>query len=82
MKKQAISLWSYFLLPLFAMMILACSNDNDINGDIPDPEYDYGTDRISLNDWNWDKTHSSVRWESLYLGSSALLTGRFNEFSI
>ena len=82
MRTLAVNRISYFLVPMLLMLMIACSNDNDINGDLPDPDYDYGTDRISLADWNFDKTHSSVRWESLYLGSSALLTGRFNEFAV
>jgi len=30
--------------------------------------------------WRFDKSHSSVRWQTAYVGSQALLTGRFNSF--
>lgn len=32
--------------------------------------------------WKMDKTHSSVLWQSSYVGASGLLTGRFNHFGI
>ena len=82
MKNRAVNLLSYLWIPLVIVMMAACSNDNSVGGDVPDPDFDYGTDRVSLADWNFDQTHSSVRWESLYLGSSALLTGRFNDFTL
>ncbi len=34
------------------------------------------------NEWKFDKTHSSVLWETNYVGASGLLTGRFNQFGI
>lgn len=71
------------LIPLVALLLSSCTHDNDLIGEIPPPDYQYGDDLISLEtQWGFDKTHSSVRWESLYLGTSALLTGRFNEFSV
>ena len=43
-----------------------------------------GTDAFSLGQGNWklDKAHSSVMWETGYLGTSGLLTGRFNMFGV
>lgn len=32
--------------------------------------------------WKMDKTHSSVLWSTNYVGSSGLLTGRFNQFGM
>jgi hypothetical protein len=32
------------------------------------------------NEWKFDKAHSSVLWETNYVGASGLLTGRFNQF--
>lgn len=43
----------------------------------------YGTDSVRASDgWVFDKVHSSVRWETAYLGVGALITGRFNNFAI
>lgn len=58
-----------------------CTRENELvvsNG----PEIVRGTDKTSLTDvrWSFDKTHSNVMWETAYIGSTALLTGRFNSF--
>lgn len=34
----------------------------------------------NANEWKLDKSHSSVLWETNYVGASGLLTGRFNQF--
>lgn len=34
------------------------------------------------NEWKFDKTHSSVLWQTNYVGAAGLLTGRFNQFGI
>ena len=34
------------------------------------------------SEWKFDKSHSSVLWETNYVGASGLLTGRFNQFGI
>jgi hypothetical protein len=36
----------------------------------------------NTNEWKYDKTHSSVLWETSYVGASGLLTGRFNQFGL
>jgi polyisoprenoid-binding protein YceI len=42
-----------------------------------------GTDVIDMSaGWTFDKAHSNVTWETAYMGASALLTGRFNQFGI
>jgi polyisoprenoid-binding protein YceI len=33
-------------------------------------------------DWNFDKVHSSITWETFYYGTQAFVTGRFNVFNI
>lgn len=33
-------------------------------------------------EWKLDKSHSSVLWSTAYVGSSGLLTGRFNQFGM
>lgn len=58
-----------------------CTRENELavsNG----PEIVRGTDKTSLTDtrWTFDKSHSNVMWETAYIGSTSLLTGRFNSF--
>lgn len=36
----------------------------------------------NTNEWKFDKAHSSVLWQTNYVGASGLLTGRFNQFGI
>ncbi|MBK8404358.1 MAG: YceI family protein [Saprospiraceae bacterium] len=36
----------------------------------------------NANEWKFDKTHSSVLWQTKYVGAAGLLTGRFNQFGI
>ncbi len=33
-------------------------------------------------EWKMDKAHSSVLWQTNYVGASGLLTGRFNQFGV
>ncbi len=67
----------------FFLTFQACTHDDDLQADIGPPDYEYGDDVITTSgDWSFDQNHSNVRWETLYLGSGALLTGRFNEFEI
>ena len=83
MKSFKLIIFSSILLGCMVALfsITSCTHDDQVIGQIPDPTYEYGDDIISTNDgWSFDKTHSSVRWESTYLGTSALLTGRFNSF--
>jgi polyisoprenoid-binding protein YceI len=80
-------------LPLFCGAILVsaglfmtqCTHDDEVmtpDGLDPTP-VERGDDLISFSDdWSFDKTHSSIRWETAYLGTAALLTGRFYDFSI
>jgi hypothetical protein len=75
-------------LPLFCGAILVsaglfmtqCTHDDEVmtpDGLDPTP-VERGDDLISFSDdWSFDKTHSSIRWETAYLGTAALLTGRF-----
>lgn len=60
----------------------SCTREDALVGPIEPPDYQYGDQTLKNSEgWNFDKTHSSVLWESDYLGVSALLTGRFNTFS-
>ena len=67
----------------FSMLsyISSCTHDDDAISLITDPTFEYGDDVINVTDgYGFDKTHSSVRYETAYLGTSALLTARFNDF--
>jgi len=65
----------------FLAEISSCTHDDEFFDDLPTSTFEYGSDMVKVSDgYNFDKTHSSVRWESAYLASSALLTGRFNNF--
>jgi polyisoprenoid-binding protein YceI len=67
------------------LFMTQCTHDDEVmtpDGMDPTP-VERGDDLISFSDdWSFDKTHSSIRWETAYLGSAALLTGRFNDFNI
>jgi polyisoprenoid-binding protein YceI len=62
--------------------IVSCTHDDEIvssNG----TNIQRGTAVIKVSDgWAYDKTHSNVMWETAYIGSGALLTGRFNMFGL
>ncbi len=63
--------------------ISSCTHDDDPLSQISESTFEYGDDIVEVSDgYAFDKTHSSVRWETAYLGSSALLTGRFNDFEM
>lgn len=83
MKK--LSALSFIILVISGLSMMKCTQD-DLEV-LPDgfntTPVARGTDLVTFNDgWSFDKTHSSVRWETAYLGTAALLTGRFNDFSI
>ena len=73
------------VLVVTGLLTSHCTHDDEVtptDGINPIP-LERGDDIVSFNDnWSFDKTHSSVRWESAYLGTAALLTGRFNDFAI
>ena len=65
------------------LLINSCTHDDEPLTVIPPSTYEYGDEYVStLDGYTFDKTHSSVRWETAYLGTSALLTGRFNSFDV
>ncbi|MGI9544001.1 MAG: YceI family protein [Cyclobacteriaceae bacterium] len=82
---KTISTLSFMILGIFGLFMTQCTHD-DLEalpeGFNPNP-VERGDDIVLFdNGWSFDKTHSSVRWETAYLGTAALLTGRFNEFEI
>lgn len=75
-----------FLAGIFTYAILihslSCTREDQVIGIIDPPNYTYGTETVKTSEgWTFNKTHSSVLWETDYLGVSALLTGRFNTFN-
>ena len=67
----------------YAVMVhnSSCTREDEVIGTIDPPNFEYGDETVKNSEgWNFDKTHSSVLWETDYLGVSALLTGRFNLF--
>lgn len=79
----------FFLALVAGMFIYAlafhsssCTREGAVVGDIEPPVYEYGNETVKNSEgWAFNKTHSSVLWESNYLGVAALLTGRFNTFA-
>jgi polyisoprenoid-binding protein YceI len=68
-----------------ALNVGSCTHEDDII-DVIDPGEvpgNYGDDVLDTdNGWNLDVAHSSVRWQTAYRGSGALLSGRFNSFDV
>ena len=62
--------------------IVSCTHDDEVvtsNGS----DIQRGTDVRKISEgWNFDKSHSNVMWETAYIGTGALLTGRFNMFGM
>lgn len=58
-----------------------CTHDDEILMS-QGPNIVRGEEKVSLSNSNttFDKTHSNVQWSTPYLGSTALLTGRFDNF--
>lgn len=66
-----------------AVYIVSCTHDDNLIVPSGTAAIKRGTDIIRTTDgWNFDKVHSNVQWETAYLGSGALLTGRFNMFGM
>ena len=59
--------------------IVSCTHDDEILS-LSHSNIVRGTQVLSLNDTKvtYDKTHSNVGWETMYLGGLSLLTGRFD----
>jgi polyisoprenoid-binding protein YceI len=69
------------LLSLPVFLFTQCTKDTEIS------HLDFqplnGAGKVSMKDgWNFDKSHTSVMWETAYYGENAMLTGRFNMFRI
>jgi len=59
----------------------SCTREDDVIGTIDPPNFEYGTETVKISEeWTFNKSHSSVLWETDYLGVAALLVGRFNFF--
>lgn len=74
----------YLLLAILLtsfVYFVSCAHDDDYFSTNTAPAITRGTDLVQLDKgWTFDKAHSNVMWETAYMGSGALLTGRFNQF--
>lgn len=82
----------YFIVAMYVMsiaIIFACKHENQIidsaavtvkrgNGIFLPGNMTTG----NANEWKLDKAHSSVLWQTDYVGAAGLLTGRFNQFGM
>jgi polyisoprenoid-binding protein YceI len=60
---------------------VSCRHSDDLTPPPSASDIKRGTDVIKITEgWAFDKTHSNVMWETAYMGSAAMLTGRFNMF--
>ena len=72
--------------------IISCTHENDVLAPPANPGVTIvrGTEILkpgnmtagNPGEWKFDKTHSSVLWQTNYVGAAGLLTGRFNQFGI
>jgi polyisoprenoid-binding protein YceI len=93
MKRRGNTIWLVVLLLLSGYgYIISCTHDNELP---PPPvttgtKYTPGTGEFipgnmtagNASEWKLDKSHSSVLWQTNYVGASGLLTGRFNQFGL
>ncbi len=80
----------YFLLAflMLGFVYLTCTHDDASTSS--GPKITRGTNvhtpgnltTGNPNEWKFDKSHSSVLWQTSYVGASGLLTGRFNQFGL
>lgn len=91
-KLKMSSLLLFMLLVASTVFIYSCTKENEL----PPPPANNNQpivrgDAIMLpgamtakdsTEWKLDKSHSSVLWETSYVGASGLLTGRFNQFGV
>jgi polyisoprenoid-binding protein YceI len=82
MLKQTSLVVLVLLLAGFAT-IVSCKHDDLVVGG-SGPNIVRGTEKMGLSDpkVSYDKTHGNVGWETLYIGNTAILTGRFNSFGM
>lgn len=85
MKKPMNFSWIFLPFLLLAVMLVSvkCTHEDEVLQDIIDSTYEYGDDIINeAEGYEFVKVHSSVTWETPYLGTAATLTGRFNSFTL
>lgn len=78
---KRLSFWILAVMISGYAYMASCTHDNDlITG--TGPSIVRGTEKVTMTDpkVSFDKSHSNVGWGTAYLGSTAILTGRFNTF--
>ncbi len=82
--RTKISLLSIALVIAMLGYVISCTHKDTVppTGGSNGSDITRGTDHIGFNDGktNFDKAHSNVNWATAYLGSTSILTGRFNNF--
>ncbi|MDX5348044.1 MAG: YceI family protein [Hymenobacteraceae bacterium] len=75
-------LWAVIIL-ISGVTYVGCTHDDDI-APSAGTKIERGSAAFTsgVDKWKLDKTHSSVLWETAYMGSGGLLTGRFNSFGV
>ncbi|PKV66869.1 YceI family protein [Pontibacter ramchanderi] len=83
MKRISIHFFLTAMILISGLVYTGCTHEDDIapsaGNKIERGQASYTT---GVDKWKLDKTHSSVLWETAYLGSGGLLTGRFNNFGV
>ena len=81
---KANRIYAIFVCLLMGSITVHCTHDDEEVNPLSEPNpIERGDDQVlSTEGYAFDKAHSNVRWETAYLGTAALLTGRFNEFNI
>jgi polyisoprenoid-binding protein YceI len=82
MRRFTTYFWAILIL-LSGAIYTSCTHEDDI-APSAGPQVEFGNAIVTagVNKWKLDKSHSSVLWETAYLGQSGLLTGRFNNFFV
>ncbi|HEX6914487.1 MAG TPA: YceI family protein [Chitinophagaceae bacterium] len=76
-------LWASLGMLLTIGVLNSCTHDDDLITPGGTADLKRGTDVIDMaGGWTFDKSHSSVIWETAYMGTAALLSGRFNMFGM
>ncbi|MHB1279575.1 MAG: hypothetical protein ACYC1Q_14405, partial [Bacteroidia bacterium] len=91
-KLKMSSLLLFMLLVASTVFIYSCTKENELppaptNNNQPIVRGDAillpgAMTAKDSTEWKLDKAHSSVLWQTNYVGAAGLLTGRFNQFGI
>lgn len=80
----------YLLLAFLfcGFVFLRCTHDDQLTNTAPVITHGTGVflpgnlTAGNANEWKFDKAHSSVIWQTSYVGAAGILTGRFDQFGL